>query len=155
MTLKEVAQICVMIRKTTFAWKNESADDFEEVVNAWFECLKDMPYEMARQAVTDYVRENEYPPTVADIYKPYKEWKEKQKTLAIEYGNIYLTAISYYPCYEDTKEVRAEFDRIARHSLGKAASLNTKLIDFVRSREKSGEEIPPLIDWLKGIDSIE
>ena len=155
MTLKEVAQICVLIRKTTFAWKNESDDGFEEIVNAWHECLQDEPYEMARKAAADYIKANNYPPTVADVYKPYKEWKERQHELMIEYGNVYLTAISYYPCYEDTSEVRAEFDRIAGNSVSKAKVPNTRLLDFVRNREKSGEEIPPLIEWLKGMDSIE
>jgi len=155
MTLKEVAQICVLIRKTTFAWKNESDDGFEEIVNAWYECLQDEPYEMARKAAADYIKANNYPPTVADVYRPYREWKDRQHKLMIEYGNIYRAAIAYYPCYEDTSEVREEFDRIAGYSVSKAKVLNTRLLDFVRSKEKSGEEIPPLIEWLKGMNSIE
>lgn len=155
MTLKEVAQICVMIRKTTFAWKNETEDDFVDIVNAWYECLKDVPYEMAKKAVTDYVCKNNYPPTVADIYKPYKEHLEEQKRLRVEYNNIYLTAISNYPCYEDTAEIRKEFQRITKNSISNAAAFSNTVISFVRGREKSGEEIPPLIEWMKGIDEFE
>ena len=155
MTLKEVAQICVMIRKTTFAWKNEKDDDFEEIVNAWYDCLKEEPFEMAKKAVTDYVRENNYPPTVADVYKPYKEWLENQKVLRIEYNNIYSTAISHYPCYEDTKEVRAEFDRITGKSVSKATRFTSILIDYVRGCEMAEEYIPPILEWMKGVREID
>ena len=155
MTRKEVAQICTKIRKTTNAWRNESEDEFFETVGAWYECLKDEPYDMAQDALNDYLRSNTYPPTVADIYRPYKEYMEKQKQLRIEYNNIYLSAISNYPCYEDSFAVRYEFQRITKCSVSKAAAFSARLIEFVRGREKSGEDIPPLIEWLKGMEEIE
>lgn len=155
MTLKETAQICVKIRKTTFAWRNENENEFSKTIEAWYECLKDMPYEMAMKATNDYLQSNTYPPTVADIYKPYKEHLEEQKRLRVEYNNIYLTAISNYPCYEDTAEIRKEFQRITKNSISNAAAFSNTVISFVRGREKSGEEIPPLIEWMKGIDELE
>ena len=155
MTLKETAQICVIIRKATNAWRNESAEDFRETVNVWYGCLKDMPYEMAQKTLQEYLQVNTYPPTVADIYRPYKQYLDEQKELRKEFNNIYLTAISYYPCYQDTAEVRKEFQRITKNSISKAAAFSTRVLSFVQGREKSGEEIPPLIEWLKGIEEIE
>ncbi len=155
MTLKETAQICVMIRKTTFAWKNETDDEFEEVVKLWHECLKDVPFEMAKKATMVYLQNNQYPPTVADIYRPYKEWQENQKVLRVEYNNIYLSAISNYPCYQDSPEERAEFDRITGCSLSKATTLSNMIVDYVRRMEEEKGCMPTLINWLKRIEKIE
>lgn len=155
MTLKETAQICVMIRKTTFAWKNETDDEFEEVVKLWHECLKEVPFEMAKKATMVYLQNNQYPPTVADIYRPYKEWQENQKVLRVEYNNIYLSAISNYPGYEDTAELRREFDRLAGNNLGKARKLQAMISEYVKDQELADEYIPPIIEWIKGIDSID
>lgn len=155
MTKKEVAKICVNIRKATNAWRNETADDFEETIGVWYECLKDMPYDMAEKALVDYLKRNTYPPAVADIYKPYKEYLEQQKAMRLEYNNIYYTAIAHYPCYKDSPEEREEFDRITGRSLSRATKLSNKLIDYVRSCELSDEYIPPLEEWLKEIDSID
>ena len=155
MTKKEVAKICLMIRKTTHAWKNESDDEFEQVVCMWYECLKDEPYEMAQKALQEYLQTNTYPPTVADIYKPYREWQDKQKELRIEYNNIYYSSIAHYPCYEDTKEVRAEFDRITGKSVSRATRFTSILIDYVRGCEMAEEYIPPLLEWMKGMKEID
>lgn len=155
MTKKEVAQICVMIRKATNAWRNESPDDFEETINVWYECLKAEPFEMAQKALNDYLRENQYPPTVSDIYKPYKEWLERQAELKREYNNVYYNAIAYYPCYQDTREERAEFDRITGKSVRNARTLSRQIEVFVRDREESQSCFPTLIDYLKGVKKIE
>lgn len=155
MNKKEVAKICTMIRKATNAWRNESDDEFFETVGIWYECLKAEPYEMAQQALNDYLRSNQYPPTVADIYKPYKEYLEQQEVLRREYNNIYYAAIANYPGYKDSREERIEFDRITSKSVSKATRLSNMIVLFVRQQEKDKGEFPALEEWLKGIDSIE
>lgn len=155
MTLKEVAQICVLIRKTTFAWKNETDDEFENVIKIWHELLKDVPFDMAMKATTDYLKDSSYPPTVADIYKPYKEYLEEQKQLKREYNNIYYTAISFYPCYQDTPELKNEWNRLCGNNIPKANRLMNKIIDFVREQELADEYIPPILEWMKGLEKIE
>ena len=157
MTLKEVAQICATIRKATFAWRNESEKDFAETINVWFECLKDEPFDMAMKAATEYIRENNYPPTVADVYRPYKEYKDQLKADKREAINIYYRAIANYPCYEDTPEIQSEYMRIIGKTPDpdKARRFETRLIAFVRKHEESKEPIPPLIKYLKGVKQIE
>jgi len=155
MNKKEVATICTMIRKATNAWRNESDDEFYETIGVWYECLKDEPFEFAKKALNEYLRSNQYPPTVADIYRPYKEYLEQQEVLKREYNNIYYAAIANYPAYKDSREERIEFDRITKNSVGKATRLANKIFSFVREQEKGRCEFPSLEEWLKGIDSIE
>ena len=155
MTLKEVAKICVLIRKAAFAWKNETEDEFEETVKLWFECLKDVPFEMAQKAAIEYLQNNQYPPTVADIYRPYKEWQAQQKELRLEYNLIYRNAISHYPCYMDTPDERKEFDRITGNSVSNARKLERQIEEYVREEETSHGCLPTLINYLKGLKKFE
>lgn len=155
MTIKETAMICSMIRKATFAWRNESENEFAETISIWHECLKDEPYEMARQAVAEYIRANNYPPTVADVYRPYKEYldskKEKNKTLR----EIYYRTISYFPCYKDTPEMQNEWMRITQNDIGKAERFARVLISYVHECETMGVDPMTFEEYMKGVKRIE
>lgn len=155
MTKAQVAELMVKAKDSFQKWKEIDKAEFAQMIVTWHECLKDVPYEMAQKAMIDYIKENQYPPTIADIYEPYKKWLERQNELRIKYNNIYYKAISHYPCYQDTPEERKEFDRICGNNLNKATALSDKLIEFVKTREREKNCIPTLINWLKGIDSIE
>lgn len=157
MTLKETATICAMIRKATFAWRNETEADFAETISIWHECLGDEPYEMARKAAAEYIRENNYPPTVADVYKPYKEYKEQRESDKKETINIYYRAIANYPCYEDTPDAQREYMRIIgkNPTPDKGMKFERDLIDFVRQHERERKEVPPFIEYMKGVKAIE
>lgn len=155
MTLKETARICATIRNATFAWRNQNEAEFTETIKVWYECLKDEPFDMGMSAVIEYIRQNSYPPTVADVYKPYKEYKENQKALRSEYNDIYYSAISHYPCYQDTQEERTEFDRITGKSVSNARKLARQIEEYVRDKEMNHGCMPVLINYLKGLKKIE
>lgn len=155
MNVKETAQLLMSIKTTYKRWFDGSKEEFSRMVESWHEALKDEPYEMAKRALVEFSRESQYPPTIADIYKPYKECLEQQEVLKREYNNIYYAAIANYPAYKDSREERIEFDRITKNSVGKAAKLSNMIVSFVREHEKGRCEFPTLEEWLKGIDSFD
>lgn len=155
MTLQETGELCLFIRRTTHAWQKEDSGSFESIVRDWHECLKDVPYDLAKKSTIDYINTNSYQPTIADVRKLYHEQKEQQKELLLEYNNIYYSAIAHYPGYKDSEAERKEFDRITGYNRTKATRLSNKLIDYVRSCELAGKEMPTLEEWLKGVDSID
>lgn len=156
MTKAETAEIMVKAKDSFQKWRDISKVEFAQMIVTWHELLEDMPYEMAKQTMSDYIRENNYPPTVADIYRPYKEYKEQVKTDRKEAIEIYYRAIAYYPCYKDTPDAQREFIRIMGNPTPrKAEKFERDLIKFVREREMSEEYIPPLIEYMKGVKAIE
>jgi len=155
MILKETAMICGMIRKATFAWRNESENEFAETISIWHECLKDEPYEMARQAVAEYIRVNNYPPTVADVYRPYKEYLESKKEKNKRLREIYYNTIDHYPCYADTREIQNEWMRITGNDIGKAEQFKTQLVEYVRGCEMQGIDPIQFEKYMKGVKQIE
>ena len=155
MTKAEVAEIMVKTKDSFQKWKEIDKAEFAQMIVTWSECLEDVPYEFGRKGMIDYIKDNQYPPTIYDIRKPYKVFLEQQEVLKREYNNIYYSAIAYYPAYKDSREERIEFDRITKNSVGKAAKLSNMIVSFVREQEKGRCEFPTLEEWLKGIDSID
>lgn len=155
MTKEEVVEIMLEAKDSFQRWRDIDNAEYARMCGTWYEMLNDVPYEMAKKAMVDYIKTNQYPPTIADIRKPYHEYLEEQKQLKREYNNIYYAAIANYPAYKDSREERMEFDRITKNSVGKAAKLSNMIVSFVREQEKGRCEFPTLEEWLKGIDSIE
>ena len=155
MELKETAQLLMSIKTSYKRWFDGSKEEFSQMVETWYEALKDEPYEMAKGALVTFSRNSQYPPTIADIYRPYKEYLEQQKVLRREYNEVYLSAIAFYPCYQDSREERIEFDRITENSVTKARILARQIEAFVREKETGRGEMPTLINYLKGLKKIE
>lgn len=155
MTLQETGELCLFIRRTTHAWAKEDNESFKAVVKDWHYCLKDVPYEMAKKSAIEHIAKNNYQPTIADVSKGYREYLEEQKQLKREYNNIYYTAISFYPCYQDTPELKQEWNRLCGNNIPKANKLQNKIVNFVRERELADEYIPPILEWMKGLEKIE
>lgn len=155
MDLKETANLLMLVKTTYRKWFDGSKEEFAKTVECWHDILGDEPYEMAKKAFDEFSRDSVYPPTPADVYRPYKEYLEQKKADKRELINIYYRAISNYPCYEDTAEVKREYMRIVGDSPVKAIRFEKKLIEFVQDAELSDEHIPPLIDYLKGVKQIE
>ena len=155
MTKAEVAEIMIKAKDNFQKWRDIEKPEFAQMIVTWSEYLSDVPYEIAKNAMADYIKHNQYQPTVSDIRKPYHEYLEEQKQLKREYNNIYYTAISFYPCYQDTPELKNEWNRLCGNNIPKANRLMNKIIDFVREQELADEYIPPILEWMKGLEKIE
>lgn len=64
MKFSEFKNIVVTIKTVYPALK---AFDTEEGIGIWFEMLRDLDYQLLSRAVAGYVKENPFPPTVADL----------------------------------------------------------------------------------------
>lgn len=62
----------VMVLNTAYPRGGPLIKDKEQAT-VWFEFLKDLDYKICKQAVSNYVLRNPFPPAVADIRKEYAE----------------------------------------------------------------------------------
>ena len=155
MEIKETAELCLSIRQATHAWSKESDDEFEQIVRFWHKCLKDVPFDFAENALVDFLSTNKFPPTIADIKKPWLDHLESKKEKNKQLREIYYRTIAYYPCYIDTDETKNEWMRITGNNIEAALRFERWLIDFVRQSEKSGTDFKPFEDFMKGVKQIE
>ena len=155
MDLRETTNLLMLIKTTYRKWFDGGKEEFARTVECWHDILNDEPYEMAKKAFDEFSRSSVYPPTPADIYKPYKEFlaemEEKKKTL----HQIYDRTIQNYPCYKDTMFARNEWARITGKDVSKAERFERQLINYVRSCEMQRIDPMPFEEYMKGVKAIE
>lgn len=64
MTRDEVKQI---FKRIMVAYPNYKPNDLSETVNMWSEMLKNDPYEDVLHKLDNYIAENKFAPTIADL----------------------------------------------------------------------------------------
>ena len=141
-----VKLICDLYPKSNFM-------ETESVFNAWYETLKDLEYSATRTAVVNHAKENQYPPSIADIRKRYTEMWNKYKALLKNVREEYEQAIAYYPSAEDSEEVYMAFlQKIKGHPqkewISRARAFRAKTIDYVRDCETKGVQQENFKDYI-------
>lgn len=60
------------------AYVNKWITAEDEVLNTWYEMLKDLDYSVLAEAVNDYIRSQDFPPSIAQLRKAYlnKVWQD-------------------------------------------------------------------------------
>lgn len=155
MDLRETANLLMLVKATYRKWFDGSKEEFARTVTSWHDILCDEPYEMAKNAFDEFSRDSVYPPTPADIYKPYKEYLEEKKEKNKRLREIYYRTIAYYPCYTDTPEMQNEWMRITGNDISKAERFERQLIGFVKDNETKGIDPKPFEEYMKGVKQIE
>ena len=155
MDLKETANFLMLVKTTYRKWFDGSKEEFARTVECWHDILSDEPYEMAKKAFDEFSRTSVYPPTPADIYKPYKEYLEGRHERNKQLRKLYYDTISYYPCYVDTPEMQNEWMRICQNDIRKAERFERMLIEYVKSCEMNGIDPKPFKEYMKGVEHIE
>ena len=130
----------------------------KEAMKLWYECLKDLDGRKARQALRNYVKNNNFSPTVADIRNECGKVIDKEAKTKAELRRLYDMTISYYPCANREKDVESTYKSLMsqvkpQDRLEMAKTILQKVLDFVKEWEKGTEnDIITLTDFLKGLD---
>lgn len=155
MDLRETTNFLLIVKATYRKWFDGSKEEFAKTVECWHDILGDEPYEMAKNAFDEFSRDSVYPPTPADIYKPYKEYLEGKKEKNKQLRKLYYDTISEYPCYKDTPEMQNEWMRICQNDIGKAEQFKQMLVDYVKDHDRKKIDPIPFEEYMKGAKQIE
>ena len=70
----EYLETATIIKKIIYmypvAFKDINDEKIKAIIDVWHEELKKCDYEKTVAKLSDYIKENKYPPSIADIYKP-------------------------------------------------------------------------------------
>lgn len=130
----------------------------KEVLDVWYECLKDLDSGILHTALVDYVKGSEFSPTVAALRREYETVRQENVKSKAELKRLYYMTIAFYPCARDSAEVLKAWQGLMegktnRERLETARRVLNCVCRFVRSREESGcEELPDLSDFLKEVN---
>lgn len=154
MTPSEFEVIAFDLKK---AYKRDGFLSSDEDMDFWYRMLKDLKPKYAAEAVDNYIRQNRYQPTIADIREEYKVIVDDVKAKTNNIREIIDVQLSYYPNVDKGKET---WDLIAvllnKHGgdwaekTRYAKVLADKIFDHVRHCEETGEQLEPDVkDYLR------
>lgn len=112
----------------------------------WFECLSDLEYGIARQAIVNHAKSSKFPPTVADIREQYELIFKKRMSQCSELYGVFNEMRTYYPCgYDDENAIDVFFSKIPdcadyKTQLRRSREIKCKVIDYVKRCENGEEE---------------
>ena len=143
--------------------KNTYGSRFQEftksAADVWFECLKDLNRDMLVNATYNYVKKNQYPPTIADLRHEYEALDDERRRKRVQLRDTYNSTLAIYPCaYDEQPEVDKVYKSIlmeypVEERQAVADKIYRKVDDFVRAWErKKDPNIITLTEYLKSGD---
>lgn len=151
----EVARLIMSAKTSVNQWRGMDKVELAAMIEFWHKCLKDVPFDFAENALVDFLSTNKFPPTIADIKKPWLDHLEDKKEKSKRLREIYYNTIDHYPCYSDTREIQNEWMRITGNDIGKAEQFKAQLVEYVRGCEMQGIDPIPFEEYMKGVKQIE
>lgn len=152
MTKDEFKPIANKLRKI-YTQDNFIAD--KETFDIWFEMLEDLETAGVAKAVDNYIKDNRYPPTVADIRHEYNRMYEAYQGLIKSVKTEFGLACQYYPNMDMDVEQEAfeiYLARLKKHPQGewmpRTRKFHKDTTDFVRDCEINHKDIPPFKDYV-------
>lgn len=134
----------------------------QEAFDAWFRLLEDCRYRQLEIAAENYMKENRYPPTVADLREKYREIEEQNRRDMARVEDLFRRLADLYPLGYDDGLARGVFFRILgkpqadgqrktkEQVLQEAERIVRLAHDFIRCCEQSGvSDIPCLSVFLQ------
>ena len=94
-----------MFRKFKSAYDARYTMPKMDTVDIWYECLKDCCDEFLNQATVECVKDCEFPPTIAHIFKAHERIREKWEKERLELQDWWEVAKGIYP--KDLKDDEA------------------------------------------------
>ncbi len=155
MTKEEFKPIARTMR---MAYRRDSFLDDPYMLDEWLRLLEDLDAKHVRKSVDEYVRNNEYQPTIADIRKGCEKILEKESGLRLEMREAFDLAKGVYPCSRIEKDTMAYWNRLTagdtwEERVQKAKTLTANIVSYVRDAELKGNinNIPSFTGCLRGL----
>lgn len=145
---KIVKRICDFYPRSNFM-------DKQDVFDAWYSLLEDLEFPAAMRAVENYAKENQYPPTIADIRQGYKVLWDDYKAFIRDCKDIYCIAADYYPGMD--MELKNEGFEILRQKLSayphrewrkRLTDWERKAVAYVRDCEINHKDVKNFKDYV-------
>lgn len=163
MTREEFATIVTKINQVYLDKKPITKEGFD----IWYDLLSDLEAATLDAASSNYIRENRYPPTIADLRSEYQKIKDYLADVKSQLRAIYDRTRGIYPDThlnddEETRRAASEdamkawWDLVKEYPIderiARAERIESVTNQFVRKVEEdeNRKEIPTLADFFRG-----
>ena len=159
MNKQETVQVITLLAGNYNVIAQKSKLEKELMINSWYECLKDLDYNLILQAVKKAMIEIPYPPTIADIRKNALELTNSMPTVtAIEAwqeafemirNGIYMTQEEFETASPIVKKFFGSVGQVKELAMCSGYEVNTvvkgqflKQYEILVEREKKDKLLP-------------
>lgn len=127
----------------------------QEKVDFWFEYFADCKEKIFEQAVTNYIKHEEFPPSIAGVMKYYREIETYLKEMREFLFSQYSMMMATWDENQD-QDTLNEFVRIIRKyprekKKEAAIEITNKAISYHHDCEYEGRTAPSLLEYLRGV----
>lgn len=127
----------------------------QEKVNFWYEYFADCKEKIFEQAVTNYIKHEEFPPSIAGVMKYYREIETYLKEMREFLFSQYSMMMATWDENQD-QDTLNEFVRIIRKyprdkKKEAAIEITNKAISYHHDCEYEGRTAPSLLEYLRGV----
>lgn len=147
MTKKETVELITYIGSNYESILNKTKEQLEMMVELWYDCLKDLDYEIVKQALKKTILESKYMPTIAEIRQNAIQMITPQRKTGIE-----AWSDAYKLICRGTTVTQEEFDNL-EPNIKKFFGSVSQLKDYATSTETNMDVVRS--NFLKSYDILE
>ena len=162
MNSQETTQVITLLAGNYDSIAKKDRTQKQLMINTWYECLKDLNYQVVLQAVKKTIIESPYPPTIHDIRKNAIElikptttktaieaWNEAIKMIS---NGIYMTKETFDMASPEVKKFFGSVNQVKQYAMTDSDVVNTvvkgqflKQYDVLVERERQDKLLPESI----------
>lgn len=147
MTKKETVELITYIGSNYESILNKTKEQLEMMVELWYDCLKDLDYEIVKQALKKTILESKYMPTIAEIRQNAIQMITPRRKTGIE-----AWSDAYKLICRGTTVTQKEFDNL-EPNIKKFFGSVSQLKDYATNAETNMDVVRS--NFLKSYDILE
>lgn len=146
MNKQETTQIITLLAGNYNAISDKTKEQKMMMLNTWYECLKDLEYQLVLNAVKKTIIDSPYPPTIHDVRKnaveianpitiksPIEAWQEAYKMIC---SGTYMTKDEFNSHTEEVKRFFGSVENLRSYSSNEDFNIDVVRSNFLKQYER-------------------
>lgn len=150
MNKQETTQIITLLAGNYNTVADKTKEQKIMMLNTWYECLKDLEYQLVLNAVKKSIIDSPYPPTIHDVRKnaveitnptttknPIEAWQEAYKMIC---SGTYMTQEEFNQHTEEVKKFFGNVENLRSYSTNEDFNIDVVRSNFLKQYDRIEKE---------------
>ena len=151
MNKQETTQIITLLAGNYNTIADKTKEQKLMMLNTWYECLKDLEYQLVLNAVKKSIINSPYPPTIHDVRKnaveianptktknPIEAWQEAYKMIC---SGTYMTEEQFNSHTEEVKRFFGSVENLRSYSCNEDFNVDVVRSNFLKQYERIEQNV--------------
>ena len=146
MNKQETTQIIILIAGNYQTVAEKTKEQKQMMINTWYECLKDLPYDVILSSTKKCIIQSPYPPTVYDVRKnateiinpsdnrtPIEAWQEAYQMIC---SGTYMTQNKFNEHSDEVKRFFGSVENLRSYSTNEDFNVDVVRSNFISQYDR-------------------